>query len=262
MAQIGAKNRIINRITLFLLGAAMGGLALYVLQPQSQAFPPLIGRASVIDGDTLEIAGQRIRMQGIDAPESAQTCDDETGKPWLCGQQAALELDAMVAARPVTCEIDPRDPQDRYGRTLGWCRVAGTALSTRMVREGFAVAYRQYLDYKDHTPRPYKSELIAAEDEAKSARRGLWRITVAQALFNSGPEAPPFFSSQSVWACFRISRSTPGWPLTDFHEVAFYAFQLAGHLLLNNQKAGDGVMIRIGVDGCALEHVEARFMAV
>lgn len=163
--------------TLMIASAGATVLTIYALSPCPPAFPPLIGRASVIDGDTIEIAGRRIRMQAIDAPESAQTCTDEASQPWRCGQKAALALDRMIDSRPVTCEIDPREPSDRYGRALGWCLVAGDALSTRMVREGWAVAYRQYLDYRDHTPHRWKSDIIAAEEEARGGKRGIWRGT-------------------------------------------------------------------------------------
>ena len=52
----------------------------------------LQGVASVIDGDTIEIHGTRIRLNGIDAPESGQLCQDARGTAWRCGQQAALAL--------------------------------------------------------------------------------------------------------------------------------------------------------------------------
>ena len=134
MAQIGAENRITNRITLFLLGVTAGGFAFFFLMPMAQPFPPIIGRAVAIDGDTIDVGGKRVRMQGIDAPERAQECADSAGELWPCGQAATAALRELILGAQVTCEIDPRDPTDRYGRTLGWCSVSGAALSTRMVR--------------------------------------------------------------------------------------------------------------------------------
>ncbi len=67
------------------------------------ALADVAGVASVIDGDTLEIHDQRIRLHGIEAPESRQLCRLD-GKPWQCGKEAANALADKIARRPVTCE--------------------------------------------------------------------------------------------------------------------------------------------------------------
>jgi hypothetical protein len=60
---------------------------------------PLVGQASVVDGDRLEIRGVRIRLFGVDAPESAQTCLEDGAKLYRCGQKAALALSDFIAAK-------------------------------------------------------------------------------------------------------------------------------------------------------------------
>ncbi len=67
------------------------------------ALADVAGTASVIDGDTIEVQGQRIRLHGIDAPESRQLCRLD-GEPWQCGKDAANALADKIARRPVTCE--------------------------------------------------------------------------------------------------------------------------------------------------------------
>jgi endonuclease YncB( thermonuclease family) len=94
----------------------------------------LTGRASVIDGDTIEIHGQRIRFFGIDAPESRQLCDIN-GQPYRCGQEASLALADHIGPHVVT--YAQRDI-DRYGRIVAVCRTAGEDLNAWMVSRSWA----------------------------------------------------------------------------------------------------------------------------
>ncbi|QRM27890.1 thermonuclease family protein [Microvirga sp. VF16] len=121
---------------------------------------PIRGQATVIDGDTIEIAGTRIRLHGIDAPESGQTCQDARGRDFRCGQRAAFALADWIGRATVLCE--PRDT-DRYGRVVAVCRTRGTEINRWMVRQGWAVAYREY-----------SREYVPDELAAQRAREGLW----------------------------------------------------------------------------------------
>ena len=100
---------------------------------------PISGIASVIDGDTIEVHGTRIRLHGVDAPESAQLCTLSTGEPWRCGQQAALALSDRLGRRTI---IWDERGQDRYGRTIAVCMLDGENLNKWLVAQGWAVAYR------------------------------------------------------------------------------------------------------------------------
>jgi endonuclease YncB( thermonuclease family) len=120
----------------------------------------IVGRASVIDGDTIEIHGQRIRLHGIDAPEKGQPCFDASGKSWRCGPAAANALDEFVGVSPVACR--ERDV-DRYGRIVATCTLRGEDIEAWLVRNGHAMAYRRY-----------SSDYIGAEQDAKNAKVGIW----------------------------------------------------------------------------------------
>jgi hypothetical protein len=69
----------------------------------------IAGRASVIDGDTIDIHGQRIRILDIDTPESRQPCTRPEGEQWRCGQQAAVTLADRIAN--TACIRDDADRQ-------------------------------------------------------------------------------------------------------------------------------------------------------
>ncbi len=123
------------------------------------ALADITGQPRIIDGDTIEVAGQRIRLHGIDAPESRQLCRRDV-KHWRCGGDATRALAEMIGRRPVNCEELGRD---RYKRIVAKCAVEGVDLGEWMVSQGWAVAY--YL---------YSYEYSRAEQRAKSARRGIW----------------------------------------------------------------------------------------
>ncbi len=101
------------------------------------ALADVSGPARVIDGDSLEIAGERIRLHGIDAPENRQLCHLD-GKPWQCGKDAANALAGKINRRSVACEELDRD---RYRRIVAKCTVAGEDIGEWMVANGWAVAY-------------------------------------------------------------------------------------------------------------------------
>ena len=128
--------------------------------PIANAAPATIaGTASVIDGDTIEIHGQRIRLHGIDSPEGRQRCESG-GKEWRCGTEAANALAGFIDRSPVSCA---EKDVDQYGRIVAVCAVRGTDVNRWMVANGWAVAYRRY-------SRAYDDD----EREARAAQRGIW----------------------------------------------------------------------------------------
>lgn len=122
------------------------------------AAEPIVGTASVIDGDTIEIHDTRIRLHGIDAPESRRECTRGNGTNWRCGQQAALAISDRIGRSTIRCEPHGRD---RYGRAI--CIWGTEDLNRWIVASGWAVAYRKYaLDY------------VVDEEQARLAKVGLW----------------------------------------------------------------------------------------
>lgn len=118
-----------------------------------------IGVASVIDGDTIEIHGRRIRFDGIDAPESSQLCVRGNAKE-RCGQAAAFFLSDLIDRQTVRCETHD---VDRYGRDIATCWLGDRNLNEAMVAAGQAVAYRRYSE-----------RYVGAEGEARAAGAGVW----------------------------------------------------------------------------------------
>jgi endonuclease YncB( thermonuclease family) len=135
--------------------------ALVLLSADTSAADDLTGQVSIVDGDTLEIHGTRIRLWGIDAPESSQLCRGEDSLQYRCGAKAANDLSAFIARRPISCIPISLD---QYGRTVATCSVAGVDLGEWLVRSGLARDWPQYS----------KGKHDAIQREAEHAGRGIW----------------------------------------------------------------------------------------
>jgi endonuclease YncB( thermonuclease family) len=123
----------------------------------------IAGRASVVDGDGVEIDGTKIRLFGIDAMETGQYCRRADGSRWRCGQYATVALDRLAGGREIRCNVRA---VDRYDRPVAVCRVGDVDLGAEQVKNGWAVAYRRFSkDYVDQ------------EQAAKQARAGAWAGT-------------------------------------------------------------------------------------
>lgn len=138
--------------------AAAAALALVVAVsgPAAAAGNP----TRVIDGDGFELAGQSVRLWGIDAPELRQECSAD-GRRYPCGEKAKAALTAFLRAAAPICETVNRD---RFGRQVARCEVSGEDLGALMVRSGWAVDW----------PRYSKGAYAADQDAAEAAGRGLW----------------------------------------------------------------------------------------
>ena len=119
------------------------------------------GNAKIIDGDTIHIGKNKIRLHGIDAPEIDQTCVFKE-KKWNCGIEAKLALKKIILkGTDVKCKIND---MDIYKRFIGICFINDQNINKYMVNQGWAIAYRYYsYDYIDD------------EEFAKKNKLGIWK---------------------------------------------------------------------------------------
>lgn len=117
----------------------------------------------IVDGDTLVLGSEKIRLEGIDAPELAQTCLNADGRTWACGKQAKRHLQRLTSAGRVTCE---GDALDAYDRRIATCYADGINVNAEMIRSGHALAFRRY-----------STAYVLDEEMARLSGTGLWAGT-------------------------------------------------------------------------------------
>ena len=131
----------------------------FIFDSSSHALEKIQGYAKVIDGDTIHIGKNKIRLYGIDAPEIKQKCfilNDE----WDCGKQAKKNLINFINLRKVNCIILDKD---RYKRDIAECYVGEKNINKWMVKNGWALSYRYY-----------SNKYVDAEEFANNNNNGIW----------------------------------------------------------------------------------------
>lgn len=150
-------------------GHGLGLVLAVILLAQGPALPvgaaepkQVSGMAKVVDGDTLDIAGTRIRLEGIDAPEHGQWCNRAwLPLAWNCGRSATRALKKLTRGQTVQCQSRGTDS---YARMIGVCFVHGQDINAEMVRRGHAWAFVKY-----------STNYVAEEKMARIEKRGIWR---------------------------------------------------------------------------------------
>lgn len=129
----------------------------------------IVGSITVVDGETLEIQNQRVKLWGVDAPDIDQTCHDGQGTAYNCGKEAASALSRWLGElQPVQCE--PRG-NDNIGNIIAICYTStGDDIAGWMVRNGYAIDWPKYSNGFYAVP----------QNEAQQAKNGLWKLDVSE----------------------------------------------------------------------------------
>ena len=141
--------------------------ALFLVPTWALAADTVTGRASIVDGDTIDIHDFRVRFSGIDAPEKWQRCKQSEDRPYRCGRDAAFALDDFLAAsRPTTCRLIERERGHGGKRWIGECfRADGAAVNAWLVSNGWAVDWPKYSG----------GRYALLQDKARARSVGIWR---------------------------------------------------------------------------------------
>ena len=132
----------------------------------------IIGKANVTDGDTIKINDQKIRLFGIDAHETKQFCKEvylsflifNFKRDYKCGEKSTNALKKKIQGKNIRCLV--QNNKDRYRRNIGICYLKKQDINSRLVKSGYAIAYRRY-----------SKKYINDEQHAKDNKLGIWQGT-------------------------------------------------------------------------------------
>ena len=132
----------------------------------------ITGKARVTDGDTIKINNQKIRLFGIDAPETKQFCKEiylsflifNFKRDYKCGEKSTIALKKKIKDKKIRCLIQGK--KDRYSRNIGICYLKKQDINSWLVKNGYAIAYRRY-----------SKKYIIDEQYAEDNKLGIWQGT-------------------------------------------------------------------------------------
>lgn len=124
-------------------------------------YPAVYGVAKVINGDTIELRGRYLKLFGVAAPISNQTCADSKGRSYSCGQEAARWLKSWISGHELECRVIQ---QDGRGNMVGTCNFGQYDVGAALVNAGWGVANIRVTDI-----------YVPYERQAQQNMRGLWQ---------------------------------------------------------------------------------------
>lgn len=146
--------------TTVVLGLALAAFAVPLVFLPGRPVHDMVGMAAVVDGDTLFLNRQRVRLFGVDAPEHDQTCTLSNGTKWQCGVAATMKLADLIRDQNIVCQ---RQDIDVYGRPVAICYAGNTDVNAELVLAGMATAYKKY-----------SWRYVPEEQAARWMKRGIW----------------------------------------------------------------------------------------
>lgn len=163
-------------------------LALCLLAAPVLAATAVEGPAHWVDGDMLVVAGERVRLHGIDAVEAQQHCGGDGVPTWACGAWVTGEVRARYEGRVLACyEVE----RDRYGRMVAVCYDGEQDVSRALVRGGLAFAMTRYSDnyvQDERYARRVKAGLIGTGVQSPADFRASERRAAAKWDLVAAPE--------------------------------------------------------------------------